>query len=167
MLFLTLTEATKVNDHCKISFKSYHLETDEIEVFVEQKGKWPDKTITNQISKIFMKIPGRSAMADKLCMALHRIFPYKSNIFTKSIVFYRKKKIIWKLKCWVICPSSFFWITRILYHRKSSVFDIAFYCSWYETVTQLTHEHRERVSYDMHRWLTFIVGVGFNTRVAD
>ena len=61
MFFFTLTEATKVNDHCKIYFTSYHLEQDEIEVFVEQKGKWPDKIITNQISKIFMKIPGRSA----------------------------------------------------------------------------------------------------------
>ena len=61
MFFLRLTEATKVNDHCKICFKSYHLETDEIEVFGEQKWKWPDKIITNQISKIFMKIPGRSA----------------------------------------------------------------------------------------------------------
>ena len=30
MLFLRLAEATKVNDHCKIRFKSYHLETDEI-----------------------------------------------------------------------------------------------------------------------------------------
>ena len=39
MFFFTLTEATKVNDHCKISFISYHLEIDEIEVFVEQKGK--------------------------------------------------------------------------------------------------------------------------------
>ena len=36
-MFFTLTEATKVNDHCKICFKSYHLEIDEIEVFVEQK----------------------------------------------------------------------------------------------------------------------------------
>ena len=61
MIFFTLTEATKVNDHWKICFQSYNLEIDEIEVFVDQKGKWPDKIITNQISKIFMKIPGRSA----------------------------------------------------------------------------------------------------------